>query len=82
MLAIFTKIKLYAAALGAVLLAVLGALAVGFRKGEKSADSANAASAAKATNDAIAKTNAASQRVDTLPPDQVQQELQSKWSRD
>lgn len=80
--AFFARIQGYAIAIGAFLLAVGGALLLGFRKGEKSADNANAAASAKATNEAITKTNAASQRVDALPPDEVKQELQDKWSRD
>ena len=76
------RIQGYAIAFGAFLLAVGAALLIGFRKGEKSADNANAAASAKATNEAIVTTNTVSQRVDALPPDQVQQELKDKWSRD
>jgi len=76
------KLKSAALWLGGFLLAVGAALLFGFRKGEKTADNANAAAAAKATNEAITKTNEASQRVNALPPNEVRQELQDKWSRD
>jgi len=76
------RIKTIAIEAVAVLLAILAAWAVGMRKGEKAADNANAAAAAKATTAAITKTNTASQRVDALPTEQVQQELHDKWSRD
>jgi len=75
------KLKVYAIEFGAVLLAVLLALAAGFRKGEKSASNADAAKAAKVTADAITKSNEVKRRIDAMSPEQIDKEA-DKWSRD
>jgi len=81
-LAGWTKLRGWAIGIGAVLLAVLMAIFLAFRKGSNAATASIEATQTRAVNDALVKQTNIIEQTQAMPPGAAAKELADKWSRD
>ena len=82
LLTAWTKARGWAIGIGAVLLGVLMAIILAFRKGGASATASIEATQTRAVNDALVKQTQIIEQTQALPPGAAAKELADKWSRD
>jgi len=82
LLAIWTKLRGWAIGIGAVLLGILLAIIVAFRKGSNTATASIEATQTRAVNDALVKRTTIVEQVRNLPEGAAAEKLKADWSRD
>jgi len=79
---VFSKIRGWAIGIGAILLGVLMAIILAFRKGGASATAGIEATQTRAVNDALVKQTQIIEQTQAMPSGAAAKELADKWSRD
>ncbi len=82
MLTLWAKVRGYVIGIGAVIVGILAAIIVGFRRGSASATASIEATQTRAVNDALVKQTQIIEQVHSLPDGAAAQELKKSWSRD